>query len=367
MPVLSIQTWGLPQQGLTEEEQIQLHKELENCTEVVGTIRNSVESYMKEKAIRHIEELDYTHRQEYESWLSPELTHGTKVKYLTGFDWIKRHAIREKANSLLGRNQKILYENKIWFLLYYPDQEVASRFNKTTDKKALVWDFQQKSPERMKRQIFQSLQKLIADDYSNSYRAEKLGHLKYFYNFCCERGIEDIEYLETEDEAAFRQYLEERRKKPNRIIDYCREVVFTEAKETNWDANVWYLSRFCFEKERVNQSNMVRTITFQTVRHLQNRKLLQEYMKYGVGLSTLSLSSLREESHYIQGFLAYYNETEFKDARKLTGEKIDIFFKYIEEKKIHPNTFNRYVKAVDHFYQYLLTRYQVKRIPFHKE
>ena len=239
MPVLSIQTWGLPQQGLTEEEQIQLHKELETCTEVAGTIRNSVESYMKEKGIQHIEELDYTHRQEYESWLNPELTHGTKVKYLTGFDWIKRHVIREKANSLLGRNQKILYENKIWFLLYYPDQEVASRFNKTTDKKALVWDFQQKSPERMKRQIFQSLQKLIADDYSNSYRVEKLGHLQYFYNFCCERGIEDIEYLETEDEAAFRQYLEERRKKPNRIIDYCREVVFTEAKETNWGANVW--------------------------------------------------------------------------------------------------------------------------------
>lgn len=43
------------------------------------------------------------------------------------------------------------------------------------------------------------------------------------------------------------------------------------------------------------------------------------------------------------------------------------FFKYIGEKKLHPNTFNRYVKAVDHFYQYLLTRYQVKRIPFHKE
>mgnify|MGYP006944386029 CR=1 FL=1 len=41
----------------------------------------------------------------------------------------------KNANSLLGRNQKILYENKIWFLLYYPDQEVASRFNKTTDKK----------------------------------------------------------------------------------------------------------------------------------------------------------------------------------------------------------------------------------------
>lgn len=130
---------------------------------------------------------------------------------------------------------------------------------------------------------------------------------------------------------------------------------------------MWYLSRFCFEKERVNQSNMVRTVTFQTVRHLQNRRLFQEYMKYGIGLSTLSLSSLREEAHYIQSFLAYYNETEFEDARKLTGENIDRFFKYIGEKKLHPNTFNRYVKAVDHFYQYLLTRYQVKRIPFHKE
>lgn len=253
------------------------------------------------------------------------------------------------------------------FLLYYPDQEIASRFNKSTDKKALIWDFQQKSPERMKRQIFQSLQKLITDDYSNDYRVEKLGHLRYFYNFCSERGIEDIEYLEAEEEVAFRQYLIERKKKPNRIIDYCREVLFTEAKETNWNANVWYLSRFCFEKERVNQSNMVRTVTFQTVRHLQNRRLFQEYMKYGIGLSTLSLSSLREEAHYIQSFLAYYNETEFEDARKLTGENIDRFFKYIGEKKLHPNTFNRYVKAVDHFYQYLLTRYQVKRIPFHKE
>ena len=272
MPVLSTQAWRLSQQRLTEEEQIQLHKELETCIEVAGTIRNSVESYMTEKAIRHIEELDYPYRQEYENWLNSELTRGTKVKYLTGFDWIKRHAIREKANTLLGRNQKILYENKIWFLLYYPDQEIASRFNKSTDKKALIWDFQQKSPERMKRQIFQSLQKLITDDYSNDYRVEKLGHLRYFYNFCSERGIEDIEYLEAEEEVAFRQYLIERKKKPNRIIDYCREVLFTEAKETNWNANVWYLSRFCFEKERVNQSNMVRTVTFQTVRHLQNRR-----------------------------------------------------------------------------------------------
>ena len=46
----------------------------------------------------------------------------------------------------------------------------------------------------------------------------------------------------------FMVYLIERKKKPNRIIDYCREVLFTEAKETNWNANVWYLSRFCFDK-----------------------------------------------------------------------------------------------------------------------
>ena len=64
MPVLSTQAWRLSQQRLTEEEQIQLHKELETCIEVAGTIRNSVESYMTEKAIRHIEELDYPYRQD---------------------------------------------------------------------------------------------------------------------------------------------------------------------------------------------------------------------------------------------------------------------------------------------------------------
>ena len=40
MPVLSTQAWRLSQQRLTEEEQIQLHKELETCIEVAGTIRN---------------------------------------------------------------------------------------------------------------------------------------------------------------------------------------------------------------------------------------------------------------------------------------------------------------------------------------
>ncbi len=44
MPVLSTQAWRLSQQRLTEEEQIQLHKELETCIEVAGTIRNSVKS-----------------------------------------------------------------------------------------------------------------------------------------------------------------------------------------------------------------------------------------------------------------------------------------------------------------------------------
>lgn len=53
---------------------------------------------------------------------------------------------------------------------------------------------------------------MITDDYSNDYRVEKLGHLRYFYNFCSERGIEDIEYLEAEEEVAFRQYLIERKK-----------------------------------------------------------------------------------------------------------------------------------------------------------
>lgn len=103
MPVLSTQAWRLSQQRLTEEEQIQLHKELETCIEVAGTIRNSVESYMTEKAIRHIEELDYPYRQEYENWLNSELTRGTKVKYLTGFDWIKQPCNPRKSKYIAGK------------------------------------------------------------------------------------------------------------------------------------------------------------------------------------------------------------------------------------------------------------------------
>ena len=62
MPVLSTQAWRLSQQRLTEEEQIQLHKELETCIEVAGTIRNSVESYsrLSDRKLRFIRSCYHT-------------------------------------------------------------------------------------------------------------------------------------------------------------------------------------------------------------------------------------------------------------------------------------------------------------------
>lgn len=367
MPAYQIQVLKIPEQGLTKEEREELHAELCACTEVVSTIRNSVEHYMVEAGIGHIEELDYSYRLEYENWLDESLTYGTRIKYLTGFDWIKRHSIREKRKTILGRNRKILYESKVWFLPYYPDQEIAARFDKAAKKNLLVWDFSRDASERMKSQIFTALQRIITSDYVRDYRLVKMNSLRRFYDFCAEREIQDIEYLELEDEAQFRQYLIELKAAPTDIINYCRETVFIEARETNWNANVWYFSRFHFEKERVNPSNTICRVSFQNVQHQENRKLLQHYMKYGVGLSTLSLSSLKDEFHYLQEFLAYFNDTSYDDAKRMTGKEIDSFFKHVEQKKLRPNTFNRYVKAVNHFYQYLLTRHLVRKIPFYQE
>ena len=104
---------------LTEEEQINYirsWKPVSRWQEQSGIVW---ESYMTEKAIRHIEELDYPYRQEYENWLNSELTRGTKVKYLTGFDWIKRHAIREKQIHCWEETRRYYMKIKYGFLLYY--------------------------------------------------------------------------------------------------------------------------------------------------------------------------------------------------------------------------------------------------------
>lgn len=122
--------------------------------------------------------------------------------------------------------------------------------------------------------------------------------------------MEDIEALEFDLIQKFKGLSSGKswQKDAMGVVDISRKAAFLEANEIHWNANVWYLDRFHFESTRINPSNLVHSLSFVEVGHIGNRRLLQQYMKYGLGITHLSISSLRNELHIVRRFMEYLDD-----------------------------------------------------------
>lgn len=99
------------------------------------------------------------------------------------------------------------------------------------------------------------------------------------------------------------------------------------------------------------------------VTHNRNRQLLKKYMKYGLGLTDLSLRYLQAEMIDIRNFLKEIPQ----DACDMTETDFRRYFQRLQEKRLAAETFNRKVMALQHFYGFLKAREYVGQIPFHGE
>ena len=82
--------------------------------------------------------------------------------------------------------------------------------------------------------------------------------------------VSDIETMTMEEEQRFEQELSEHfcRKKKSMgfaVIRMSRKILFLQAPEINWNANVWFLELFHFSKERMNPSKPIELVSFKEV------------------------------------------------------------------------------------------------------
>ena len=126
---------------------------------------------------------------------------------------------------------------------------------------------------------------------------------------------------------------------------------------------MWYLERFSLQPERIDPSSPVISLSFVEVIHHRNRQLLKKYMKYGLGLTDLSLRYLQAEMIDIRNFLKEIPQ----DACDMTETDFRRYFQRLQEKRLAAETFNRKVMALQHFYGFLKAREYVGQIPFHGE
>lgn len=353
---------AVPQED-TGQLQEQLERELAECTEVHPTYRNKLRAFMESRGIWHICDLDYTAREEYGKSLEKQISPAACMKYVRVMDLVKLHSIKGQVRAVREKGKPTAeYENGILFLPYHPYPEIAERFINAPRKNGLAWDFGRTAPEKMKRQIFDSLHYVIGN-YSGDQMLVHLHRLKGLYGFCADRGIGDIDGIEPAQADEFEGLMRASGEKrtASGIIDLCRKALFMQAAEIRWDANVWYMERLHLQPERTNPANPVKRLSFLEVAHKGNRELLKKYMRYGIGVTNLSVSMLQMEQLWVRDFLAGLGQ---QDVLAATEGHMEAYFQDLMEKRLRPKSYNAQALAVQHFFNFLTARGYIERAPF---
>lgn len=344
-----------------------LIEQVNSYKEIRTPFWNKIVHFLMLCGVHRLEDIDYSVRERFQVYLTR--IQSTKAEeILKVLDWLKLYSIEtlNKKNPL--KENKLKFREEVIFLGYHPDYETAMNFYYLRDKEELVFDFSLKAPLMMKRQIFAMLNHALERKTNRKNRRELyIVPLKKLYLYCVKNQIEDLEKLEYEDILGFRQSMDGRVGTKTdiymQIIDNIRKYLFLNATKTNWNANVWYLERFCLKGDRMNPAAQVEAMHFYLVENKRNRALFQEYMKYCIGVSSRAIRSIRSEYYNLYGFLKYCDKYSLA-VEALTAQDFESYAKYIEEECNLAATFNLKVIDIGRFYQFLMVKGYVEVVPF---
>lgn len=347
--------------------QARLQKE---TSEVKNPYKGKVIEFMVSEDMETIADLDYPARVRFEKWLPDHTDSAAYRHYLVSFDRIKQYSVSKEIHIAAdGKPVRPNYENTILFLLYHPNPDIRAMFRKATKKHELAWDFTRAVPEKLKRQIFDILHYALENDTAFETRRKHLLGLRDLYDFCADEKIDDIEQMELAQEQQFKGLDSERLKPYNRvgIISFCRKALFMQTEKINWNAHVWYMERFQIQPERLDAASPVSSISFTEVTHKKNRELLKKYIRYGLGITNLSVSVIRGEHSAIRNFLNDICQDENEDVCSVTPAQMDDYFKKQRQRSVQAETYNKNVMCIQHFFNFLKVRQYIERIPFDAE
>lgn len=354
-----------------EKEYGELLHEIERCTDAETQLFGNIKRFLIRQGIHHLKEVDYLLREKYEQELAKTRTDEQCLKYLKAFDRVKQYDIRENMKKLTGMiRNKLTYNNQIIFLPYLPNQELAMEFDKVRDKNEWIWDFKRSASEILKRQVF-SILIYILDNMRGDPKGRRVRFLlplQWLYEFCVEERIADLERLELYQIEMLKESVAQKvvnYKNAMQIVDNCRKILFLNSQEIHWNANVWYIERFQLSPERINPSNPVMRISFYEVSNKNSRALLQEYVRYQIGITGLTIGNIRTQLYDLKKFLEYF--TEESSIFDLSDVELESYFIELQEEDIKAETYNKQIINIWKFYQYFLSKERIKEIPFELE
>lgn len=180
--------------------------------------------------------------------------------------------------------------------------------------------------------------------------------LKYLVCYAENSGLQDILGMNAAQEMEFASLLRRQIGKSNvnapQFIAFCRKTLFLELQEISWEANVWYVEKLNIVPERYSLSSTIESFSFLDIRLEDNRKMLQEYMKYLFTVTNLNLGTIRIKQTCIKEFLKYLDEQE-KEITTIDVNSVKEYFEKLSLKRISPQSYNNKIRVVTIFLQYL--------------
>ncbi|MEY8492858.1 tyrosine-type recombinase/integrase [Lachnospiraceae bacterium 29-91] len=347
-----------------------LKEEMEECDSVKPTLKNKAYEFLITQGIHSLQEIDWDIRQLYERYLLGEIHEKeTRAWYLRGLDKLKLFDIRKKDQGVKVGRRSLKYEEKKIFLGYHPDYETAEAFSYCRNVEKSVWDFSIKTSGKLKYQVFTILNYALENSSGRELTDGYLAPLNFFYKYSIRKGISDLTVLEQNQ---IDDYVEETKKlnlvnnRYLQIVEKVQRILFIQAKEINWEANVWYLERFQFDEARYEPSRPVKRLSFLDVSDKKNRGYLKMYIKYQLGVTSSSIQSIWRKSYITKAFLRYLDEAELA-VDQLTAAEIDPYIRRLQNEDAEIATFNDKVAEIYSFFRFLTVRGYYKKIPFYLE
>jgi len=107
--------------------------------------------------------------------------------------------------------------------------------------------------------------------------------------------------------------------------------------------------------ERYSLSSTIESFSFLVIRLEDDRKVLQEYMKYLFTVTDLDLGTIRIKQTYIKEFFKHLEEQK-KVITAIDVSLVKEYFDKLSMQRIDPQSYNNKVRAVTIFLQYLQTK-----------
>lgn len=176
--------------------------------------------------------------------------------------------------------------------------------------------------------------------------------------------IEDIRYVTQKQFDRIEKYADTEYKIrcAKHAFRMCQKYIFCRAKNISWNSTVWYMERLYLETYRINPSSPIKTFFFMNIEKKENRIYVQEYMKYCLGITHLSLSVIRTELNRILKVVIWLEETTDINLRDVSENEIKQYFQTIDSNRA--GSFNVIVTAIYQFYEYMQVKNLIKEVPF---